>query len=277
MPQINRTSSNREKGADKTGGPKKKGLNLIIPAIFLVIFLLVVFLLKRDDKVEKGSQGKVPVGIAQTVPNITDLLIEPEEPSASSIVRVIPVLEIKAPPGLTFIYQWIVDGQEAIDGDEAVLPARYMKKETVAYCRVKARLGRLESKEKKSRKFTITNSPPEITRHQVEKIEVPGDFYGRVLAIDADGDPLTFNLVAPLGQGIKVDSRTGEIRWSIPALPKPDPPVFSQGDEAVTAPPVEPDPDRTHVTIVIEVTDNDDGRATISIELDLEAGREVTR
>jgi len=277
MPQIKRTPLNGKKGAEEKGRPNKKGLNLVILAIFLAILLLVVFLLKRTDKVDKGKQGKVPAGITQTLPKIKELLIEPAEPVSSSIVRAIPVLEPKAPPGLTFVYQWVVDGDDATGGDEAVLPAQYMKKGSRAYCRVKARLGQHESKEKKSRKITIANSPPEITRHQIEKIAVPGDFYCRIQAIDADGDPLTFSLVAPLGKGIKVDARTGEIRWSIPALPKPVPPVFFQDDEAVVEPSVEPGPDMTRVVIVIEVADNDDGRTTIAIELDLLAGREVTR
>lgn len=262
---------------------KKKDI-LILVVVFISL-MGVVFLLKRGEivKTEEQAKGEKKKPI---ILKLKDLIVEPEIPLSSSIVRIIPVLETRTRASVAFHYRWFVNGEEIFGLDQNILPGRFLKKNNRVYCLVKARMGIHESREKKSREFVVANSPPVWVPQPVEKFSVPGDFYYKIYAGDPDGDTLEYHLVAPLGKGVKVDSRTGEIRWFIPELPKPEEPTqevryegegAGSGEHAGGDGGNSSDSDYHQQVIVIEVRDPDGGTTIASLNLDLALGQEATR
>jgi hypothetical protein len=51
----------------------------------------------------------------------------------------------------------------------------------------------------------------------VENFPVPGEISLQAAASDADNDPLTYEVLAPLDQGIVIDPKTGLLTWKIDA------------------------------------------------------------
>jgi len=239
--------------------------------------------LKKQDEVEKAGEKKVKITTGEKVIplKIADLLFEPESPISTDIVRVIPVLKKKPRGKYAFKYRWFVNGEEIHGANKSVLPQEYRVKNTRVYCRVKAVKGNVESKEKKSKTIEIANSPPVVNHHPVENFSVPGDFFHKINAFDPDGDKLEFNLLAPLGMGIELDSVTGEIRWSIPPIIEEEPEesipqVEGEENQVIENTPREPEkPDRTRIMIVVEVRDSDGAVIKTGINLNLKKGSEI--
>lgn len=273
---------------------KKK--NMVILIVFLCALLLIVLVLKKKEKGERIRTQKAEIAKKEKIIlKIKDLVIEPERPISSSIIRAIPSLEKRPRGTFTYRYRWFVNGKEISNAD-CVLPESFRRKNNRVYCRVKALKDNVESKEKKSKEIVIANSPPVINAHQVKEFKVPGDFYHRIDAYDPDGDEIEFNLIAPLGMGIEVDRDSGEIRWSIPELPEPEEEekkvepytrkepragIVSEetsGEEGIISedPQDETDKsDKTRVLIVVEVKDSDGATTKVSLQLDLKKGREI--
>jgi len=275
---------NIKTGKQKMAKEKSRKKNLYILIFFLCVLLIFVFILKKQDGGEKEGEKKVEITKEKVIPlKITDLLLEPEKPTSACIIRVIPVLKEKPRGKYSFEYRWFVNGEEILDANKSLLPQEYRVKNNRVYCRVKAVKGNVESKEKKSKTIVIANSPPVIKHHPIEKFSVPGDFYHKIDAYDPDGDAIEFNLVAPLGMGVELDNLTGEIRWSIPPIPRDEeqpveriPQVEGEENQVIEETAREPEkPDRTRIMIVVEVKDADGAVTRMGINLDLEKGREI--
>lgn len=259
--------------------------NIIILIVILCVLTAVMFLIRRKGGGELGKKERTGIALKkEIVITITDLIIEPGKPQSSSIIRIIPVIKEKIQVKYGFKYRWFVNDEEVPGEDNCVLPQEYRKKNNRVYCRVKAVSGDYESKEKKSKEFSIVNSPPVFNHRSVGSFKVPGNFSYKIDAFDPDGDKMEFNLIAPLGMGVKVNRSSGEIRWSIPALPKEKKetnvrPAVTEGSEStvVEDTPSESDSDdKTKVMIVVEIKDSDGAVTRAAIFLDLSHGSEVT-
>ncbi|MCK5056140.1 MAG: hypothetical protein KAT34_05760 [Candidatus Aminicenantes bacterium] len=275
---------NIKTGKQKTTGEENRKKNFYILIFFLCVLLTIVLVLKKRDGGEKEEKQKVEITKEKVIPlKITDLIIEPDKPTAAGIIRVIPVLKKKPRGKFIYKYRWFVNGEEILTATKSLLPEKYRVKNNRVYCRVKAVKDNVESKEKKSKTIVIANSPPVVRHRPVQNFSVPGDFYHQIDAYDPDGDALEFNLVAPLGMGVELDSGTGEIRWSIPPLPreeeKPAERVTRiEGEENQVIEETERAPektDRTRIVIFIEVRDTDGAITITGINLDLRKGREI--
>ncbi|MBE0664468.1 MAG: hypothetical protein IH584_01500, partial [Candidatus Aminicenantes bacterium] len=93
----------------------------------------------------------------------------------------------------------------------------YFRKGAWLYCRVKAVYGNEESASLKSDVIRVHNSLPVFNLAPVGGFSVPGDFQYQAAASDADGDELTFEVLAPLEQGIAIDPQSGILTWKIDA------------------------------------------------------------
>jgi hypothetical protein len=276
--------NNIKTGEQKMTGEKNRKKNLYILIFSLCVLLIFIFILKKQDGGGKeGEKGPEITKDKVIALKIADLLLEPENPTAVSIIRVIPVLEEKPRGKYGFKYRWFVNEEEIVDANKSLLPQGYRIKNNRVYCRVKAVKDGIESKEKKSKTIVIANSPPEVIHRPVQNFSVPGDFYHQIDAHDPDGDAIEFNLVAPLGMGVELDKLTGEIRWSIPAIPEDEekpveriPQVEGEGNPVIEESVREPEkPDRTRILIVVEVRDSDGAITRTGINLDLKKGKEI--
>ncbi len=270
-------------GNEKTNKNIKK--NVIVLIFILCVLTAVMFLIRRKDLSDLQKKQKTGIALEKKIViTITDLIIEPDKPQSSSITRIIPVIKEKIQAEYGFKYRWFVNGKEIPGEDSCVLPEHYRKKHNRIYCRVRAVAGDYRSKEKKSKEFAIANSPPVFNHRSVGKFKVPGDFSYKIDAFDPDGDKIEFNLIAPHGMGVKVNRSTGEIRWSIPALPQEEKvtnvrPAVEEGSESTVSEetPSESDNiDKTKVLIVVEIKDSDGAVTRAALLLDLVHGGEVT-
>lgn len=252
--------------------------NMIILIVFLCVLLFIVLVLKKKDEGVSGEKQRAKIaGKEKITLKIKDLIFEPERPNSTSTIRVIPVLEKRPRGKLTYKFRWFINGKEVSDADSSVLPVKYRIKNYRVYCRVKAVKDDYESKEKKSKEIVIANSPPEVRHRPVKRFTVPGTFTHQINAFDPDNDKIEFNLIAPLGMGIELDSETGEIRWSISELPEEQPKVRYTGtQEGTIVEDIEEESDKTKVMIVVEVKDSEGATTRTSIVLDFKKGREIT-
>ncbi len=256
-------------------------------SIFMVLTLLVFSLQcskKKDkDKARENAQQKRKFS---TIPVITKATIDPAEPAASHLIRVIPVLENAKMRNVTYTCKWFVEGDEIPGQDGKLLDKQYYEKGDRIYCEVTAIRGEHTSEPVESNNVTVSNSKPVINLNPVNPFAVPGRFIYTINASDPDGDRLTYRLLEPQGRGIQIDAETGEITWDIPALPKkenntqmprsedenPDSAGSPGKTEKNDAPKEQFNPS---VTIVFEVRDTDDAVVTASITLNLNEGGEM--
>lgn len=271
---------NLKKPKNKKNKTRDSKKNIILLSLVLCVLIVFVFIIRNKDEGAAGGKKRVASTRQEVSLVIEDLLIEPEAPRSNTIIRIIPVLKKKPRGTYGFKYRWFVNGKEIPNADKNLLPPSYRIRNNKVYCRVTAIKGKQESKEKKSKTFVIANSPPQINHRPVGEFSVPGDFSYQIDAFDPDGDRLEFNLLAPLGMGIELDSLTGNIRWSIPPLPqeKTALPVTHMGVEGegnTITPDREEESDKTKIRIIVEVRDGQGGVSKTGIFLDLKRGREI--
>jgi len=260
---------------------------IIIAGLLLVIF----FYLKKDDKKESLLTKQKSLSY---IPVITEVNIDPEEPTATDSIRVLPVLKDRRMRHVKFQYQWFVNGDEVPGENKNRLDKKYYKKGDTVFCRVKGVRGnRYVSGEVKSSEVNIKNSLPIVNLSMVGSFNVPGRFRYTIDASDPDDDTLTYRLVEPLNLGIDIDPETGEVVWDIEERPKEynerDDIETGSGAESEGAPGEEEEgralparrPERKDpglppvVRIVFEIIDSDGGSVISSISLNLLEGGEV--
>ena len=250
-------------------------------SIVFVLLSVTFFCSKSEDKKEEGMRKDRP----SIHPEITKVEIDPEAPTSSDFIRALPKLKYGQPRYVTFFYLWFVNGESVPDCNKKLLDKKYYKKGDTVYCRVRAERGKLKSKEVKSRKIKIGNSPPIINYSEIGRFEVPGEFRYTIDATDPDGDNLTYRLLEPLDRGIVIDAGTGIIQWYIDDIDEDQ-----EGEPLALAENEDEDPAQKRsskeatiqkkeklspfVKIVFEVRDTDGAAVTSSIHINLKKGAE---
>lgn len=272
--------------------PRRKKIIIAAGGIIIIILAAIIFSWTKDKAKNKvitigeiSVEEKPPL---PTIPEIKDVKIEPEKPNSQDFLHATPVLKYPDMQFVKYSYQWYVNGDavSAAEGKKNSLDRKYFKKGDDVYCRVKAVRGKIEAKPVDSDKVNIGNSPPVMNLLPVKPFSVPGEFRYTIKAEDPDGDPLTYKLLEPRDRGITIDRNTGLIKWYLTAAPAPDDmtePAPRPEDEGASAE-RRPEPEDTDlsatpgfVTIIFEVTDNDDASTKGSIDLNLAQGSEVPK
>lgn len=250
----------------------------------LIIFVLlsVTFFCSKSEEKKEEKVRKVPTSIH---PEITKIEIDPAAPTSSDFIRALPKLKYGQPRYVTFSYLWFVNGESIPNFNKQLLDKKYYNKGDTVYCRVKATRGKLKSKEVKSRKIKIANSPPIINYSEIGSFEVPGEFRYTIDATDPDGDNLVYRLLAPLDRGIVIDAGTGVIEWYIDdvtedqeseplALAEDEEEEPAQERDSQASADQKKEKPSSLIKIVFEVRDNDGAAVTSSIHLNLKKGAE---
>ncbi|NIM14624.1 MAG: hypothetical protein GTO45_21625, partial [Candidatus Aminicenantes bacterium] len=170
------------------------------------------------------------------------------------------------------------------ENNNRLLARQSYKKGDKVYCRVMASRGIHEAKPINSKRVTIQNAKPVLKLSPVAPFKIPGRFHYTINAADPDGDPLTYQLVAPLGLGITIDPETGEMTWDIYEIPKDEPTASdtqtggredeeTSDRESVKRKPKQPDTAGPRlspiVRIIFEVKDSDGAAVQGYIDLNL--------
>jgi hypothetical protein len=167
---------------------------------------------RQADKTQSGRQATAAGPL-----RIKSVSLFPENPTALDDVTAVPVLADSEMEKVGFQFQWYVNGQENQAEDGETLAHTYFRKGAWLYCLVKAVYGNEESASLKSDVIRVHNSLPVFNLAPVGGFSVPGDFQYQAAASDVDGDELTFEVLAPLEQGIAIDPQSGILTWKIDA------------------------------------------------------------
>ena len=269
----------------------KGNLWQILGIIIVVLLALIFFWLKKGDEKEKITR-EVQAKEHARIPAITEVKIKPAEPkSIDSLEAMITLVDPKM-KRVKYRYQWFVNGEAVPEVNKKRLLQKFYKKGDKVYCKVRALRGnRYASKEIKSNKVEIGNSPPKVNLSIIGNFEVPGRFQYAINASDPDDDPLTYHLVSPLDRGIDINPESGEIEWYIDEQQVPtERSGYKGGEDIVVGGENEAERNENQerkirpeskkrkfspiVKIVFEVRDSDGGVALSFISLNLLEGGE---
>ncbi|TLY41399.1 MAG: hypothetical protein E6K61_05320 [Nitrospirae bacterium] len=177
--------------------------------------LLTVEVTPLDNLVAGTPYRTDPVPVANTPPQVTRVALDP------SPVRVGDALHAKAegldPDGdsIRYSFKWWRNNLPLSEGEEGTLQtAAFARGDTiVALATPYDAAG--PGKPKYSEEITISNSPPTITSVPPTAIN-EGRYNYAVIAVDQDGDPLTY-LLQTAPPGMTIDAASGRIEWQITA------------------------------------------------------------
>lgn len=191
---------------------------------FFIMLLALAFCSKNKgvapagNRFHEANEPRAPQAAAEETPlQIMAVALSPEAPTVLDDITAVAELNDPDLENVNFQYQWYVNGQKNREIDGETLEKSFYKKGAWLYCRVKAVYGSDESAWLKSDIIRVHNSLPVFNLAPVGQFNIPGDFQYQAAANDADGDELTYEVLAPLDQGIEIDPRTGILTWKIDA------------------------------------------------------------
>jgi hypothetical protein len=170
-----------------------------------------------DGKPQTNQSQSDRSATAQEPLRIKSVSLLPENPTSLDDVTAVPVLADSGLEKVGFQFKWYVSGQENQVEDGETLAHAYYRKGAWLYCMVRAVYENQESAWLKSDTIRVLNTLPVFNLAPVGNFRVPGDFQYQAAASDVDGDELTFEVLAPLDQGIVIDPRSGILNWKIDA------------------------------------------------------------
>lgn len=148
---------------------------------------------------------------------LSSVNLSPENPTAATDMSAKAVLVDPAPARVDFQYRWFVNGRQVMEAVGADLPCANFRKKQWVHCLAKAYTEEKASDWLMSKRLRIANTPPQLAASPAGTFAVPGELSFQIAARDPDGDPLAYEVLAPLDQGIVVDAKTGLLTWKIDA------------------------------------------------------------
>jgi hypothetical protein len=146
---------------------------------------------------------------------LSEVRLSPSPLTAAVDLTAEPLLAEEAPEDVSFEYRWFVDDQPLEDAIEATLSRENYRKKQWVFCEARAISGEEAGAWKASKFARVVNLPPEVAASPMEGFSVPGDVSYQISASDPDGDPLTYELLSPLDEGIVLDPNTGLLSWKL--------------------------------------------------------------
>jgi len=210
--------------------------------IIIVIFLLFIpGCSKKNQQKKSRVERKI----------ISELQIDPAEPTSADDVRIIPVFANKYDRRvIKYSHDWFVNNRQIMDSRGILLSKDKFKRGDKVHCLVSCYKNDKKIEEKKSKRIRIRNSPPRLLNSPPADVDTNGFLQYRIIGDDEDGDSLEYRLVSPLDKGISLDTISGQLKWYIGTASDPG-----------TRPKI---PD---IAVVIEIIDSDGGRTRKKIRL----------
>jgi hypothetical protein len=201
------------------------------------------------SRAAKNASATPGAAVDAGILRLSAVELSPANPVASTDLNARPVVAEPAPEGVDFQYRWFVNDKLVTNAETADLSCANFSKKQWVYCEARAITGERESEWLFSKRVRIANTPPQLSAAEPGEVSVPGEFTYQIAASDPDKDPLTYELVSPLDEGIELDARTGLLTWKIDGET-----VQRLGQQ---------------IEIKFAVSDDDAGKTSGSITLDL--------
>lgn len=158
-----------------------------------------------------GKESSATVTIQNSPPEVISVPFSPQYVYRGVDLTVTPKGFDADGDGVTFHYQWIINGVKLTD-DAPVLKGDQFKKGDNVSVNVIPYDGTYEGNVFRTWPVVIPNAPPVFTSTPVK--EFKGNAYAYAAhAEDPDGDVITYSLVG--SQGMTINPGTGEVTWQI--------------------------------------------------------------
>jgi len=164
---------------------------------------------------EKNEPRPAPATVEPDPLQIAALVLSPEAPTILDDISAAAQLADPDAPAVDFRYRWSVNGQEVADLEGEKLDRKYYRKGAWIQCQAQTVSGEGIGEWFKSDTVRVLNSLPALQLAPPGAVRVPGDLNYQVAASDPDGDELTYEVLAPLEQGIVIDARSGVLSWKL--------------------------------------------------------------
>jgi Putative Ig domain len=164
------------------------------------------------------EQNSDTVIIGNTKPLATFAGVQPGTPTSGEKLKALGVGYDHDSDTVTFVYQWIVNGEPVVGQDEQFLATSHFRRGDRVQVAVTPYDGEEFGMILRSAPIVVGNSPPEIVSAPPAHLE-DGTFHYAVQTVDVDGDPVKFSLEGETPAGLEIAPATGLIQWE-PVRPK---------------------------------------------------------
>lgn len=158
------------------------------------------------------EQTSDTVIIGNTQPVATFAGVEPGRPTSGEKLKGLGVGYDHERDNVTFVYQWLVNGEPVVGQDEQFLANSHFRRGDQVQVVVTPYDGEEFGMPLQSAPVVVGNSPPEIVSDPPSHIE-DSTFRYAVQTVDVDGDPLKFSIEGETPEGLEIDPATGLIQW----------------------------------------------------------------
>jgi hypothetical protein len=174
-------------------------------------FISVIVRAKQPGA-DGDEQTSDAVIIGNTQPVATFSGVEPGAPTSSEQLKALGVGFDHDRDNVSFVYQWIVNGEPVVGQDEQFLATSHFRRGDRVQITVTPFDGEEFGMPLRSAPVVVGNSPPEIVSNPPAQM-ADSTFRYAVRTVDVDGDPVKFSLEGETPSGLEIDPATGLIQW----------------------------------------------------------------
>lgn len=170
-----------------------------------------------------GKSWGQPLSSQPTIIRMGPLLgarveISPEVVFPGDLLRAQVVVEGPRLDDLRLWFRWKVNGEVAEQGPSPEYSTQGLRRGDRIQVEAIMEAGGQEALVIASKELVLRNRPPEIVSRPPERLVAPGRYRYAVKARDPDGDALSFALEGEVPEGMRIDPKTGLLKWDFEGL-----------------------------------------------------------
>jgi len=176
---------------------------------------LTVEVVPLDGKAEGTPVRSAPATMPNSPPEALRLIVEPAQPHIGDQIKVEVEGRDQDGDSIAYAYRWFRNEKpvEGGAGDQATLGTTGFARGDVVLVEIMPHDATDQGRPFRSPPLTIVNRHPTITSTPPIALK-EGRFEYAVIAVDQEGDPLTYSLEAA-PPGMTIDTATGRIEWRV--------------------------------------------------------------